>query len=565
MDKLKKELWRLRLNWFFVILVSPLFALSTTGISSSFHQFVTNPRAESLHGNQTHTKMEPGLGESELFYSLLISGFNLGSVIGGIANGLLSKCVPQWYLWMVMLLAHTSGYLIYALASNGWLIMLSKILSGYFLGADLTLGFSYLSVTSVQYIEVQKERGVKVGDKSAFKLRNTLFAINGIAFSIGYFIGPGAAVIFAQFQSINQFRVIGWYNAAWGVALLILLVVMFRGESGCSKPVTCCTGSHGDWRKLLNCTSKPIRVFIVITMLILPMVEIARFGVLETLFNPILSDSFGFDERNASYIFLAFGLPHIAGSILLYILEKLKMSTQLITFVALLLSVAGYMLLGDWQSIPYDPCTEYSPFHHPEIVWNNYHDSTAMFLNSTLQTSAGIQSLRVFSNHSYSIARDQCMTANITGHVCHWIPSSIILKTECEDCPAICRSLNQILTFPQFLLGLGLLLLSNSLLWVSLVALLFNQLPEELQGIIMGIRSALNGFVRTVAPLIFDAAYEGALKRTFPIMAVLAALHLPFFVEILVLYRQLGPMTQQEKIKVDKDNEYSETEALLYQ
>ena len=48
-------------------------------------------------------------------------------------------------------------------------------------------------------------------------------------------------------------------------------------------------------------------------------------------------------------------------------------------------------------------------------------------------------------------------------------------------------------------------------------------------------------------------------------MAVLAALHLPFFVEILVLYRQLGPMTQQEKIKVDKDNEYSETETLLYQ
>ena len=135
--------------------------------------------------------MEPGLGESELFYSLLVSGFNLGSVIGGIANGLLSKCVPQWYLWMFMLLAHTSGYIIYALASDGWLIMLSKIMSGYFLGADLTLGFSYLSVTSVQYIKVQEERGIKVDEKSAFKLRNTLFAMNGIAFSIGYFIGPG--------------------------------------------------------------------------------------------------------------------------------------------------------------------------------------------------------------------------------------------------------------------------------------------------------------------------------------------------------------------------------------
>ncbi len=248
-----------------------------------------------------------------------------------------------------------------------------------------------------------------------------------------------------------------------------------------------------------------------------------------------------------------------------------------------MLSVAGYLLLGDWQSIPYDPCTEYSPFHHPEIVWNetnNYYNSTAKFLNgsshaqalpiltgfklslssqiiindktfefankvsslkmscqpvtmatcqgmsesivpltltindfapvlasgetlrcfhphiphtiicitirttpsqSTLQTSASIQMLRVLSNHSYSIARNQCITANITEHVCHWTPYSIVLKTECEDCPAICRSLHQMLTFPQFLLGLGLLLLSNSMLWVTLVALLFNQLPEELQ------------------------------------------------------------------------------------
>ncbi len=36
-------------------------------------------------------------------------------------------------------------------------------------------------------------------------------------------------------------------------------------------------------------------------------------------------------------------------------------------------------------------------------------------------------------------------------------------------------------------------------------------------------------------------------------MAVLAVLHLPFIVEIIVLYRQLGPITRQE-IKVDKDN-----------
>ncbi len=78
-------------------------------------------------------------------------------------------------------------------------------------------------------------------------------------------LATGAAVIFAQFQSINQFRVIGWYNAAWGVALMILFVVMFRGESGCSKSITCCkagTGNHRNRRKLLNCTPKPIQGFI---------------------------------------------------------------------------------------------------------------------------------------------------------------------------------------------------------------------------------------------------------------------------------------------------------------
>ncbi len=64
-------------------------------------------------------------------------------------------------------------------------------MSGYFLGAVLNLGFSYLSVTSVQYIKLQEERGIEVDEKSAFKLRNTLFAMNGIALSIGYFIGPG--------------------------------------------------------------------------------------------------------------------------------------------------------------------------------------------------------------------------------------------------------------------------------------------------------------------------------------------------------------------------------------
>lgn len=38
-----------------------------------------------------------------------------------------------------------------------------------------------------------------------------------------------------------------------------------------------------------------------------------------------------------------------------------------------------------------------------------------------------------------------------------------------------------------------------------------------------------------------DALYEGAQKRTFLSSILLASLHLPFLLEVIVLYRQLGP------------------------
>ncbi len=39
--------------------------------------------------------------------------------------------------------------------------------------------------------------------------------------------------------------------------------------------------------------------------------------------------------------------------------------------IGILISISGYLLVTDWQTIPYDPCTEYSPFHHPDLFYNN--------------------------------------------------------------------------------------------------------------------------------------------------------------------------------------------------
>ncbi len=51
--------------------------------------------------------------------------------------------------------------------------------------------------------------------------------------------------------------------------------------------------------------------------------------------------------------------------------------------------ICGSLVLTDWQTIPYDPCTEYSPFHHPELLQN----STALNYTSHYSTAATSSSL----------------------------------------------------------------------------------------------------------------------------------------------------------------------------
>ncbi len=49
------------------------------------------------------------------------------------------------------------------------------------------------------------------------------------------------------------------------------------------------------------------------------------------------------------------------------VLQRVNISSQTIRVIGFLLSITGYALLTDWQAISYDPCTEYSPFHHPKL------------------------------------------------------------------------------------------------------------------------------------------------------------------------------------------------------
>ena len=49
------------------------------------------------------------------------------------------------------------------------------------------------------------------------------------------------------------------------------------------------------------------------------------------------------------------------------IFQQLHLSNRLISVIGLILSIIAYVLLGDWQAMSSDPCTENSIFHHPEL------------------------------------------------------------------------------------------------------------------------------------------------------------------------------------------------------
>ena len=63
----KKELWRLRGNWLFMTLNAALFAISYTSMSSSFHQFITNPREETINRSLPETQE---VGDDQLLYCI---------------------------------------------------------------------------------------------------------------------------------------------------------------------------------------------------------------------------------------------------------------------------------------------------------------------------------------------------------------------------------------------------------------------------------------------------------------------------------------------------------------
>ena len=162
--------------------------------------------------------------------------------------GLTYNAIPTWYLFLFSTLSYTLGYLLYALATSGWMMILARGLAGIQLGATTALAFSYYAVSFEKYTENLKKLG-KFDEKKAKSARGYLFSSYGIGNMIGFAVGLGERkMIFllhdsykytitaafpltlAQFPDTPQFRTAGWFCVAVGVTLLLLQLLLFHGE-----------------------------------------------------------------------------------------------------------------------------------------------------------------------------------------------------------------------------------------------------------------------------------------------------------------------------------------------
>ena len=93
---------------------------------------------------------------------------------------------------MAGVLSHTFGYLLYSLSTSGWMILLSRLLTGAFAGVIETLAYSYISERESDYeaahAKVSEANNVKV---KPMRIKEYMYAFLTVSITLSYLIGPG--------------------------------------------------------------------------------------------------------------------------------------------------------------------------------------------------------------------------------------------------------------------------------------------------------------------------------------------------------------------------------------
>lgn len=121
------------------------------------------------------------LGASPFQVGLILATFSLFQFVSAPIMGKLSDAYGRRPLLILSQLSTLIGFLVLGFANQLWMVFLSRAIDGL-LGSNYTIAQAYLS------------------DITPKKDRTKIFSISGIAFSIGFFIGPALGGYLSQFS-----------------------------------------------------------------------------------------------------------------------------------------------------------------------------------------------------------------------------------------------------------------------------------------------------------------------------------------------------------------------------
>jgi MFS family permease len=144
------------------------------------------------------------LGASATVVGLLISSYALCQLIAGPILGKMSDHMGRKPLLIVSQIGTLIGFLILAIAGSLWMVFLSRIIDGLTAG-NLSLAQAYIA------------------DVTTAENRAKSFGVIGIAFGIGFLIGPGISGFLAQFGYVYPILAAAFLSASSIVCTSTLL------------------------------------------------------------------------------------------------------------------------------------------------------------------------------------------------------------------------------------------------------------------------------------------------------------------------------------------------------
>ena len=144
-------------------------------------------------------QIEAGLGLSERFYHVAMLALSVGELLGAFIGSI--GILPLWYGTMAALLCHITGFVVYAMATSGWMMIVARVLSGMFVGMQSVITLAYFGVSYQHYLEVlgPEERTKEEGKTT--RVKDILFVFYAVSANVGTLIGPGLIHVTCCFSS----------------------------------------------------------------------------------------------------------------------------------------------------------------------------------------------------------------------------------------------------------------------------------------------------------------------------------------------------------------------------